>query len=62
LGNGDCSEFADDMVDGNGGNADGATDGLIGISGVPFGFVARFDGTEMFKIPGVVRFSVALDS
>jgi len=42
---------------GSGGNADAATADLTGVSDAAGVFTAGFEGTEIFKIPGVVRFS-----
>ena len=54
---GDCTDD-DGVLGGKGGNADVATTCLLGVSVTAAGFAAGLEGTEIFRIPGCVRFSL----
>jgi hypothetical protein len=55
-----CDWIAAGVLAGNGGKADGAIADFVCVSAAITGFGAGFEGTEMFKIPAVWRFSFAL--
>lgn len=45
------------MLGGNGGKADAATTGLVGVSVVVVGLTKGLEGTDILRIPGWARFS-----